>query len=400
MSGSVHRSETDRRIRVVLYQTRLSTGGAQDVTLTLLRHLRRDRFEPVLVVRQGDGEWMDRIPRDVPFRVLDARVRSGWLKLASALRAIDPDVVLSMSSTGNLTTCLGHWVGRLECPLIVSERNSFSDAWANSRWRGPIRAAKKLLYRRAKTIVTVSRGVGDDLARTLGIRRERMVTIYNPIVDPLLDARAKESIEHPWFAENVPIVLGVGRLVAQKDFETLLRAFHRVREGRDARLVILGDGELRGPLMELAAELGISGAVSFPGFVSNPAPYMHGCSVFVLSSKYEGLPGVLIQAMACGAPVISTDCPSGPAEILADGESGILIPPGNSEALARAIGDVLEDGRLRASLAAHGKARAQDFSVERSVERFEELLEDTVLGSRRFAPMTDTLVPSMADRVS
>jgi glycosyltransferase involved in cell wall biosynthesis len=376
----------------------MATGGAQDVTLTLLRHFNRERFEPIIILRQGDGEWMDRIPSDVEVRVLDARVRSGWIKLASVLRAINPDVVLSMSSTGNLTACLGHWVGRVRCPLVVSERNSFSDAWRGSRLRLPIRIVKSLLYRRPRTIITVSRGVQEDLQRTLGIPGERTETIYNPIVSPTLAARAEESVEHPWFKEDVPIVLAVGRVVEQKDFETLVRAFHRVRADRDARLVVLGDGDQRGPLLRLVEQLGLSDSVSFPGFVPNPAPYMRHCSVFVLSSRYEGLPGVLIQAMACGAPVISTDCPSGPAEILTDGDSGLLVPTGDPDALSRAITDVLGDAQLRERLRRGGSSRAADFSVEGSVARFEEVLECAVFGDRPFAPTKEFLATSMADQ--
>jgi len=162
--------------------------------------------------------------------------------------------------------------------------------------------------------------------------------IYNPVVSPELYEKADAPLEHPWFRSNQPpVILGVGRHYPQKGFDTLLRAFARVRQETPARLVILGEGPERPNLERLASELGVAADVDMPGFDPNPFRYMKRAGVFVLSSRYEGLPNVLIQAMACGCPVVSTDCPNGPAEILDGGRYGALVPVDDVEAMARAI---------------------------------------------------------------
>jgi len=223
----------------------------------------------------------------------------------------------------------------------------------------------RCVYPWADAIVAVSNGVADDLSLTAGIPRERITTIYNPVVMPELHEKARAALNHPWFAPGTPpVLLGAGRLVAQKDFTTLIKAFARVRAVRPARLMILGEGEQRGSLEGLARELGVSADVTLPGFVLNPFPYMARASVFVLSSAWEGLPGVLIQALACGCPVVSTDCPSGPVEILENGKYGPLVPVGDDEVLAQAILSVLntlpDRDRLRAQAAMFSMARAAD----------------------------------------
>ena len=225
--------------------------------------------------------------------------------------------------------------------------------------------------------MAVSHGVGDSLAELADIPRERITTIYNPTVTPDLHAGARVPLDHPWFRPDAPpVVPGAGRLVPPKDFPTLLRAFARVRAQRPARLVILGEGKRRGELETLAATLGITADTAMPGFVENPYPYMARAAVFVLSSVREGLPNVLIEALACGCPVVSTDCPSGPAEVL-DGERyGRLVPTGDDAALARALCATLEKAPPRERLIERGRF----FSVDRAVEQYERLLLGTNAG--------------------
>jgi glycosyltransferase involved in cell wall biosynthesis len=236
-------------------------------------------------------------------------------------------------------------------------------------------------YLTADAIVTVSHGVADDLALHAGIPRERITTIYNPVVTPDLLDKAQAPLDHPWFTPGAPpVVLGVGRLHAQKDFPTLLKAFARVRAKQEARLMILGEGKnarkntvQRTALTALAAQLGVAADVALPGFVDNPFAYMARAAVFALSSAWEGLPGVLIQAMACGCPVVSTDCPSGPAEILENGEYGSLVPVGDDLSLANAILSTLNAPPARDRL----QARAAMFSVDRTADRYLEVLLGT-----------------------
>ena len=230
----------------------------------------------------------------------------------------------------------------------------------------------------ADAIVAVSEGVADELAQHTGLPREQIITIHNAVVSESVLAKAAAPVPHPWFAPGEPpVVLGVGRLTEQKDFPTLLRAFARVRSTQPARLVIVGDGkpEARAELMRLAAELGCATDVSLPGFTYNPFCYMAHAAVFVLSSLHEGLPGVMIQALACGAPVVSTDCPSGPREILEDGRHGRLVGLGDTSPWPRRSRALDQPGDAAARM-----ARGQQFSVDRAVDRYLGLLRPPACG--------------------
>jgi glycosyltransferase involved in cell wall biosynthesis len=192
-------------------------------------------------------------------------------------------------------------------------------------------------------VVAVSRGAADDFARSSGFPRDRVEVVYNPVITPETAALAREAPDHPWLIPGQPpVILGVGRLTPQKDFPTLLRAFAEVRRRRAARLIILGEGEDRANLLALAGALGVVDDVALPGFQRNALSYMAHSAVFVLSSAWEGLPTVLIEALAAGTRVVSTDCPSGPREILQEGRLGALVPVGDSSALAGAILEALE----------------------------------------------------------
>jgi glycosyltransferase involved in cell wall biosynthesis len=202
-----------------------------------------------------------------------------------------------------------------------------------------------------------------------------MRTVYNPVVTPELLAQAEAIAPHPWLQDGgPPVVLGVGRLVDQKGFATLLEAVARLRRERPLRLLVLGEGRRRGALERQARRLGLGADFALPGFAPNPFAYMARAGVFVLSSVYEGLPGVLIQALACGCPVVSTDCPDGPREILAGGEYGPLVPVGDAAALAAAIGRVLDAPPDRERL----RRRGQAFGVEPAVLAYLEVVDAAV----------------------
>jgi glycosyltransferase involved in cell wall biosynthesis len=174
------------------------------------------------------------------------------------------------------------------------------------------------------------------------LARDRVQVVYNPVITPAVSAMACQPAEHPWYGlGQPPVILGVGRLTRQKDFPTLIRAFAAVRRQRHARLIILGEGEDRAELEALVTELGLGRDVALAGFRDDAVAYMASSAVFVLSSAWEGLPTVLIEALAAGTRVVSTDCPSGPREILQEGRLGALVPVGDAPALARAVIDAL-----------------------------------------------------------
>jgi glycosyltransferase involved in cell wall biosynthesis len=227
--------------------------------------------------------------------------------------------------------------------LSIEAQNYISDV----RMRLMPRLAR-YFYRWADDIVAVSEGVADDLTQVLKVPNERVRVIYNPIVTPELMAKAQAALDHPWFRlGEPPVILAVGRLTEQKDLPTLIRTFAHVQRSRPVRLLILGEGELRHDLEALVKQLHLEHVVSLPGAVMNPYPYMVRASLLVLSSRWEGLPGVLIEALYCGVPIVSTDCPSGPREILADGRYGQLVAVGDIAALAQAIEAALDGKAAR-----------------------------------------------------
>ncbi|MGG4025966.1 glycosyltransferase, partial [Geobacillus stearothermophilus] len=224
--------------------------------------------------------------------------------------------------------------------IIVTEHNTLSRTLlhpANVRTK-LMPFFMKLFYPMADHVIAVSNGVADDLSKTLNFSRSKIKVIYNPVVTDDLFEKADEEVDHRWFQDKqYPVILAVGRLTEQKDYPTLIKAFYHVRQQRKAKLVILGDGEKREELLNLVKDMGLEQDVDIIGFVQNPYAYMKRCSVFVLSSKWEGLPTVLVEALACGANVISTDCPSGPREILDNGNYGKLVQVGDVEALTESI---------------------------------------------------------------
>ena len=227
----------------------------------------------------------------------------------------------------------------------------------------------------AAHFVGVSRGVSDTLAAAAGVPERNITTIHNPVVMPDIRTRAEEPADHPWLSDGgPPVVLAAGRLSREKDYPTLIRAFALLAARRSCRLVILGQGEQRAALERLATSLGVADRLSLPGWVENPFAFMSRASVFVLSSIYEGLGNVLIEALACGCPCVSTDCPAGPAEILEDGRLGALVPVGDAGALADAIERVLDRPPDPRAL----RKRAEDFSGEASVAAYEALISTHV----------------------
>lgn len=258
--------------------------------------------------------------------------------------------------------------------VVVSEHIHVGASTVGAAQRKRRRLLPRLmgcLYPRADAVVAVSEGVRQDLLARFPLPAAQVHTIYNPVITPTLLAAREAPLDDPWFAPGAPpVLLNVAQLRVQKDQATLLRAFAQVRRQRPVRLLFLGEGNQRGPLETLARELGIAADVRLPGFVTNPLAYMRRARLFVLSSAWEGLPTVLIEALACGCPVVSTDCPSGPAEILDHGRYGRLVPVGDAHVLAAAIVSVLDAPVDCAEL----EQRGMVFSASAVAEPYVQLL--------------------------
>jgi glycosyltransferase involved in cell wall biosynthesis len=289
------------------------------------------------------------------------------------IRSSRPQAILSLLNYPNVVLLLARLLSPERTRFVVSVHNTMSVAAAQneSKWVRSVPRLMRRYFRKADGIVAVSLGVADDVAAITGLPRDRITTIYNPIYRPELSALAEAEVEHSWLVSgNQPVVLGAGKLKPQKDFPTLLKAFARVREERPARLIILGTGSEEAELRVLASALGVSDSVDFPGHVHNPFAFYRRASVFVLSSVWEGLPTVLIEAMACGCPVVSTDCPSGPREILDGGRFGSLVPVGAADAMADAILATMSEPPSRTRLI----ERAKQFSLQQAVTGYEAVM--------------------------
>jgi glycosyltransferase involved in cell wall biosynthesis len=360
--------------RIAFFLQDLYGGGAERVMLALASGIARRGFAVDLVLVRRQGAYVDDIPANI--RVVELgtkRTVNSVAALARYLRRERPAVLLTALVHVNIAALLAGLLARVGTRLVVTEHNQISRNIAPTASR-TVRMAYRLvpfLYPRAARIIAVSDGVAEDLTKFAGMRRGRIDVAHNPVVTPDMLMKAAQPVNHPWFAEaEAPVILGVGRLSAQKDFGTLLRAFALVRASRPVRLVILGEGACRKELEDLANELGVAADVQMPGFVDNPLAFMGKASLFALSSRFEGLPTVLIEAMACGTPVVATDCPSGPREILEGGELGGLAPIGDPEALASVIERSLDDPVPTERLL----AKAEEFTVDRAVDRYLTLL--------------------------
>jgi glycosyltransferase involved in cell wall biosynthesis len=332
--------------RIALFLPSLRGGGAERVFLDLAHGLIVRGYEVDLVLVKAEGPYLREAPPAVHIVDLGARrTFTSLLSLAHYLRQKRPAALLSTLEHANVVALMANILAGAPGRVVVREANTTSQEMRRSQaWNTRVLAwLMAYCYPKAHKVIAVSEGVAADLETTFKLPRERIQVILNPVITPRMLERAREPLSHPWFASGQPpVILGIGRLAAQKDFSTLLRAFAEVRRQKPARLMILGEGEGREALEALSEELGVSQDVSLPGFVENPFAYIARAAVFALSSAWEGLPNVLIQALALGAPVVSTDCPSGPAEILAGGKYGALVPVGDVSAMSKALLHALE----------------------------------------------------------
>jgi glycosyltransferase involved in cell wall biosynthesis len=357
---------------VSVYLPSLDGGGAQRVVSTLVNAMADDKLRVDLVLAKAVGPFFDEIHEGV--RVVDlsaSRVSSSLPNLVRYLRRERPFALLSSLNYVNVIALLARAIARVETRVVVCEHNTLSHSHPDGLHAWVLRRLMRAFYPRADAVVAVSHGVADDLSKAIKLERGKIRVIYNPVVRPEIMLRAHEPVDHPWFQQGMPpVLLGIGRLEEQKDFTNLIRAFKILQTTRDARLVILGEGALRSHLEALIGKLGLSKNVLLPGFVANPYSFLSKAAVFVLSSRWEGLPTVLIEAMACGVPVVATDCPSGPSEILEDGRWGRLVPVGDSVALAGAIRETLDE-HDRPDV----RSRASEFEVQHAVMHYLDVLK-------------------------
>jgi len=360
-------SGVDRKLAIFL--SSLAGGGAERSMLKLAGGIAQRGLEVELILARAKGPYLAEIPSSV--RTVDlgcSRTLASLPALVRHLRQQRPQVLLSSIDYVNLIALWARRLAGVPVRIVANEQNTLSfrmEERGRVRW---VPGLARRFYPWADAITAVSAGVAEDLCEVTGLPRARIDVIHNPVVTPELHELKRAEVTDPWLAPGQPpVLLAVGRLSAQKDFPTLLRAFAAVRRERTARLLILGEGEERGALEALVAQLGLTESVRLPGFAANPYAYMSRASLFVLSSRWEGLPTVLIESLACGLPIVSTDCPNGPQEILAGGRHGALVPVRDEQALARTILAALE-GRTPRPKPESWRPYALDTVVDRYLE--------------------------------
>jgi len=358
-----------------------SYGGAPVVALNLAHYCLGLGIDVQLLLFTGPKVREARFA--IPAGVQLTKVRLGPfpLMLVAVLRALSQrpaDAILSLGNKGNaLAAAASSLLGRRDrfWPSLHHDLATEIAGWTPGRQQRRLKQWRRWVDG-AGGLITVSHGLAESCCALTGIPSARVQTIYNPIVDDSLaaDELAEEDRQpspHPWLSARRPVVMGVGRLTAQKDFGTLLEAFALLRAQRpEARLMILGEGEEHDRLLAKAAALGLGDDCQWVGFQPEPLRWMRGAAVFALSSRWEGFGNVLVEALHCGVPVVSTDCPHGPREILDAGRYGKLVPPGNPEALAAALAATLDHPPAQPAL----RQRAAAFSLSRSGEQYVRLL--------------------------
>ena len=327
-----------------------------------------------LVLARSDGMHLAALPKGVRVVRLGVRHTATAIRpLARYLRRERPDAILAAKDRGLRAAVIARALSGTRPRLVGRIGTTVSAALADGpRWRYRIWSlGAHLFYPRADAVVAVSAGVQADVMAMSGLPAARVPVIHNPVIAPDLFRMAEAVPAHPWYARHeVPIVVGVGRLTRQKGFDVLLEAFAAVRRTRPLRLVLLGEGHQRERLVQRARELGIDADLALPGFVNNPWAWIARADLFVLSSRWEGSPNALTEALALGTPVVATDCPSGPREILANGAVAPLVPVEDAAALAAAITRVLDAPQARDAL----RAAATSYTVEQSAAAYRRLL--------------------------
>ena len=362
---------------IAIYLPELTPGGAQRVTVDLANGLADRGHRVHLLCSYPGGQLRPEVDAGVEIVDFETPVVPGLGIVASVpaiaayLRKTRPRVLLSAMTYANVVAAVATRLSLSGTPVALVEHTTVGMETGGKR--DLTTSLARWVYPLADRVVAVSEGVATSVRARTGVDPSEVVVLPNPVPVTEFRERATAAVDDPWLADpDVDVVLWVGRLAPEKDLETLLRAFDSLHADRpDTRLIVAGTGPERERIGALVEARGLADVVRFPGFV-DPAPYMARASVFALSSTYEGLPTVLVEALAVGCPVVSTDCPSGPREILADGEFGRLVPVGDSDAFAAALAATLDDGADSQAL----RERAEDYASERVLARYESFIDD------------------------
>lgn len=358
---------------ITFFISDLRGGGAERALVKIANGMSRRGHRVSILLGVREGKYLDEVDPAIPIEVLGTtHPLKTIFGLRDYLKVHRPDILCAFLNQPSVFSVIAKRLAKVDTRVVISLRSilSLEAKYATSMKLKVMPGFMKIFGPRADGIICVSQASKDDFCRMTGVRAERVDVAYNAIIDEQLLSSVGKRADHPWFGEGEPpVVLGVGRLTAIKDFPTLIRAFAEVRKVRPARLMILGEGEERENLSALIQELGLGEDAQLAGFVSNPFPYMAAAKVVCLTSLYEGLPGVLVQALAMGTPVVATNSEGGSAEAVEGGKLGKLVPIRDVEALAQAICQVLDGDYPNVNL-----MDLQKFTIDDATRGFEQCL--------------------------
>jgi glycosyltransferase involved in cell wall biosynthesis len=388
-------------IKVLFVCYDLKDGGSPRVVSTLLNHMHPDLFSPLLVTYSDDRAYA--IPQGIAQRVLGVKGGGGlFRKLAANLIAVfrlrrvlrqeQPEVAVGMGGITNWALILASKLTPGKTAIIIGEHGTGAlEVRKDRATSNLIGLLNKFLYPLADRIVSISDGVREYLVQDLKLPEQKIVSITNPVDAKRIQQLSQEAVDHPWLVrKDKPVILWVGRVEFLKGLPCMISAFELVLRQIDARLIIVGEGSEQAAIRNLVEQRGLEEKVHFAGYQKNPYRYMPRADVFVFSSLGgEAFGLVLAEAMACGLPVVATDCVAGPREVLQNGRCGVLVPVGDEKALARGILSVLTDSQLREQLVSAGMQRAADFEPSRIVASYERLFREVSSNRRSGGQVAD-----------
>ncbi len=383
-------NDSKNKIKLTIFLPNLEAGGAERVTLNLLSALDKGIFEPTLLIGEKRGEFFNKIEKDIIIHDLETTSSSKLIfKIATYLKKEKPDIFVSVFTRFTILSILASIISRSKTRIIIIEHASSSyfylivhNYFLSLFSFFVLPFLIKIFYRKASAIICVSEGIANDLLRVVNLPNLIKI-VYNPIINDQIYSLCQEPVQHDWFLDKkYPVIIAAGRLTKAKDYPNLLMAFKLVVQNKPAHLVILGEGEERKKLEDLTKKLEISENIAFLGFQKNPYKYMAKSSVFVLSSLREGIPTVIIEAMACGVPVVSTDCASGLREIIENRENGFLVPVSDPQKLADAILILLKTPKLREELSKEAQKKLTPFLINNSTKKYEKIFTEVVSSNK------------------
>lgn len=360
-------------MRILFFLADLDGGGAQRTCVNLANNLSSPKIKVRFVVARSGGHATQWLSEHVDFVDLGvSRTRNALFRLRSELQSWRPDILFSTMVDANIIASLASLGLKKEMRVILRETNSH-------RARGDIRGIRRKLigwaYRSADKVVALSSGVAGELSFDYNLQKQKLTTIGNPVdiesIQVAAEKAKKNKVEYN--SVGLPVVVAIGRLTYQKGFDILIRAIAQAKQ--PVKLIILGEGEERNNLLYLAEELNVAHLLVMPGFVRDLSPYLASANVFVLSSRWEGFGHVIVEAMAAGVPVISTNCPHGPADIIVDGRNAIVVNNQDELGMATALDDLLLDKEKMSYLVKNAKTDIKKFDVQSITKQYSRLFQ-------------------------